>query len=164
MDFDRSLFIRGNRAMGLALVQAGLVSQQNLDQANARLIDCLRSGVLKGSGILPILTHEMNALPENHLLQHQAAQLGMGLIDLGSYQVRTPPGTDAAMCWATWTLPIDEREGIRFLASAYYLSQPVREAWETLCGGPVVWYAASLETLIAAIEKIEGSQTAAEAK
>lgn len=155
MDIDRSLFIRSNRAMGLSLVQSGLVTQQNLDQANARLIDSVRAGKLKGVGILPILTHEMNVLSETQLLQHQASENGIGLIDLASYQTRTPPGSDPALCWATWTVPVDEREGIHFLASAYHMSQPVRACWEQLLGGALVWYAASLQTLIEAIEKIE---------
>ena len=157
MDIDRSLFIRSNRAMGLALVQSGLVTQQNLDQANARLIDCVRAGKLKSVGILPILTLEMNVLSETQLLQHQAAENGLGLIDLSSYQMRAPQGMDAALCWATWTVPIDEREGIHFLASAYHMSQPVRACWEQLLGGALVWYAASLQTLVETIEKIEGS-------
>jgi hypothetical protein len=155
MDIDRSLFLRGNRALGQALVQAGLVTQQDLDLANARLIDCVRSGQLKGNGLLPILTHEMNVLSETHLLQHQAAECGIGLIDLHSYQVRPGPGVDPAACWATWTMPIDEREGVHFMVSAYYLSQPARAYWEQLLNGNMVWYAASLPVLIEAFEKLE---------
>jgi hypothetical protein len=159
MDIDRSLFIRGNRALGLALVQAGLVSQQNLDDANARLIDCVRSDKLRATGLLPILTHDMNVLSETQLLQYQAEH-GAGLIDLHSYQAHVPTGTDAAACWATWTLPIDEREGIHFLASAYYLSPPVRTHWEQILGKTLVWYAASLQVMSEAIERIETPATA----
>jgi len=154
MDIDRSLFIRGNRSLGLALVQAGLLSQQNLDDANARLIDCVRSDKFRAMGLLPILTHDMNVLSETQLLHYQAEH-GAGLIDLHSYQTRVPVGTDAAACWATWTLPIDEREGIHFLASAYFLSQPVRTYWEQILGTNLVWYAASVQVMIEAIERIE---------
>lgn len=154
MDIDRSLFIRGNRALGLALVQAGLITQQNLDDANARLIDCVRSDKFRAMGLLPILTHDLNALSETQLLHYQAEH-GAGLIDLHSYQTHIPVGIDPGACWATWTLPIDEREGIHFLASAYYLSQPVRSYWEQLLGTNLVWYAASLQVMIEAIEKIE---------
>jgi len=156
MDIDKSLFIRSNRALGLALVQASLVNQSKLDEANARLIDCVRAGNLKGQGLLPILTHEMNALPETQVLQHQAGEHGIGLIDLNSYQVRPVLGTDPSACWATWTMPIDEREGIHFLASAYYLSQPVRSYWEQLLGTNLVWYATSLNVMIEAITHLEG--------
>jgi len=155
MDIDRSLFLRGNRALGQALVQAGLLTQQNLDLANARLIDCVRAGQLKGNGLLPILTHEMNVLSETRLLQYQATECGIGLIDLHSYQARPGAGVDAAACWATWTMPIDEREGVHFMVSAYYLSQPARGYWEQLLGGNMVWYAASLPVLIEAFERLE---------
>jgi hypothetical protein len=154
MDIDRSLFIRGNRALGMALVQAGLITQQSLDDANARLIDCVRSDKFRGSGLLPILAHDLKVLSETQLLQYQAEH-GAGLIDLESYQTRIPPTTDIAACWATWTLPIDEREGIHFLASAYYLSQPARAYWEQTLGNNLVWYAASLKVMIGAIERAE---------
>ena len=163
MDIDRSLFLRGNRALGLALVQAGLLTQQNLDLANAKLIDCVRADKLKGNGLLPILTHEMNVLSETQLLQHQVAECGLGLIDLGGYQVRPGPGVDAGACWATWSMPIDEREGIRFMASAYYMSHPVRAYWEQLLGGNMVWYAVSLQGMIEAIEHLEAQSGAAAA-
>jgi hypothetical protein len=161
MDIDRSLFLRGNRALGLALVQAGLLTQQNLDLANAKLIDCVRADKLKGNGLLPILTHEMNVLSETQLLQHEVTERGLGLIDLEAYQIRTGPGVDAGACWATWTIPIDEREGIRFMASAYYMSQPVRAYWEQLLGGNMVWYAVGLQGLIEAIERLEAQSGAA---
>ncbi len=158
MDIDKSLFIRGNRALGQALVQSGLLSQSRLDEANTRLIDTVRAGNLRAQGLLPILTHQLGALSENALLQYQAQECGTGLIDLHSYAMRQLPGTDPAACWATWTLPIDEREGVHFLASAYYLSQPVRAYWEQLLGGQIVWYAASQQVLIEGIERLE-SQT-----
>ncbi|MFA5257204.1 MAG: hypothetical protein WC360_03560 [Opitutales bacterium] len=160
MDIDRSLFIRGNRALGLALVQSGLLPQPLLDEANARLIDHVRAGKLKGQGLLTILSHDMQALSETQLLNYQAAEHGTGLIDLHSYQVRPPPGTDPMACWATWTIPIDEREGISFLASAYYLSQPVRSYWEQILGGNLVWYSASLQVLIESIERLEAQFSA----
>jgi hypothetical protein len=156
MEIDRSLFIRSNRAMGLALVQGGLVSQQSLDEANARLIDVVRTGELRAKGILPILTHDMKVLDEAQLLKHQASgEHGIGLIDLHSYAVRQPAGTDPGACWATWTLPVDEREGIHFLASAYHPSQPARAYWEQTLGSNLVWYAASLQVLIDGIERFE---------
>jgi hypothetical protein len=154
MEIDRSLFIRCNRALGLALVQAELVSQNDLDEANARLIECVRAGRLRAMGLLPILTHEMKVLSEVKYLQHQGDR-GIGLIDLHSYTVRHPPGTDPGACWATWTMPFDEREGIHFLASAYQPSQAVRTYWEQLLGGNIVWCAASQQVMIEAIEKLE---------
>ena len=163
MDIDRSLFIRSNRALGLALVQEGLLNQPNLDQANGVLIDNVRAGKLRASGLLPILVNDMKSLSEELLLQNQAAEHGVGLIDLHSYQMRLPQGTDPAACWATWTLPIDEREGVHFMASAYYLSQPVRAYWEQLFGGSMIWYAASMQVLAEAIERIE-TQVAAPAQ
>lgn len=156
MDIDRSLFIRGNRAMGQALVQAALITQHNLDDANARLIDCVRSDQFRMAGLLPILTLDMKVLSEPQLL-HYESEHGTGLIDLHSYQVRPAVGTDIAACWATWTLPIDEREGIHFLASAYYLSQPVRAYWEQVLGANLVWYAASLSVISEAIERMEAA-------
>lgn len=155
MDIDRSLFLRGNRALGQAFVQAGLLTQQNLDLANVRLIDCVRAGELKGNGLLPILTHEMDVLSETQLLQYQVSECGIGLIDLHSYQVRPGAGIDASACWATWTMPVDEREGVHFMASAYYLSQPARSYWEQLLGGEMIWYAASLKVLIETFERLE---------
>jgi hypothetical protein len=160
MDIDRSLFIRSNRALGLSLVQGGLLGQPNLDQANAALIDNVRAGKLRASGLLPILVNEMKSLSEDKLLQNQAAEHGLGLIDLHSYQMHLPQGTDPTACWATWTLPIDEREGVHFMASAYYLSQPVRAYWEQLFGGSLVWYAASMQVLAEAIERVEAQMAA----
>ncbi|MBN1403645.1 MAG: hypothetical protein JW942_04160 [Opitutales bacterium] len=155
MDIDKSLFIRSNRTLGQSLVQAGLLSQNHLDEANAQLIDCVRAGNLRAQGLLPILTHQMKVLSEDSLLQYQATEHGLGLMDLHSYTARQPVGTDPAACWATWTLPIDEREGIHFLASAYYTSQHARTYWEQLLGANIVWYAASQQVLIEGIEKLE---------
>lgn len=154
MNIDRSLFIRSNRSLGLALVQAGLLAQQDLDLANAKLIDCVRADELKGSGLLPILTHDMGVLSEAKLLQYQTEEHNLGLIDPDAYQIHPTPGIDPTACWATWTMPVDERDGIHFLATAYYLSQPARTHWEQAIKGPIVWYGASLQTMINAMDKL----------
>ncbi len=154
MQIDRSLFIRGNRALGMALVEGELVNPAQQEQANARLMDVVKSGNLRGSGLLPILLHELRTLDEATLLNYQTSHHSLGLIDLRSYELHPPGGVTPGPCWTTWTLPFDEREGTTFLATAYYLSNPVRLYWEQLFGGNVVWYAATLKTLIEGIERL----------
>lgn len=157
MQIDRSLFIRGNRALGVALVEADLVSLAQQEQANLRLMDVMKSGNLRGGGLLPILLHDLRLLDETVLLNHQVARHSLGLIDLTSYDLHVPGGVTPGPCWTTWTLPFDEREGTTFLATAYYLSPPVRTYWEQLLGGDAVWYAASLKTMIDALERFGGA-------
>jgi hypothetical protein len=156
MDIDKSLFIRGNRALGQHWCRVVFSRKVASTRPTPALSTTVRAGNLRAQGLLPILTHQLGALSENALLQYQAQECGTGLIDLHSYAMRQMPGTDPAACWATWTLPIDEREGVHFLASAYYLSQPARAYWEQLLGGQIVWYAASQQVLIEGIERLEG--------
>ena len=49
---------------------------------------------------------------------------------------------DVDACYATRTLPFDQVEDIIFLATTYYLSNPVRDFWESKYEGTVVWMVA----------------------
>lgn len=157
MQIDRSLFIRSNRSLGLALLEADLVTLQQQELASVRLMEVVRAGSLRGSGILPILIHDLHALEEAAHMEHLATRYSLGLMDLRAYDVHLPGDVMPAACWATWTVPFDEREGTVFLASAYYLSNPVRSYWEQLLGSNIIWYASPLKSLTDALERISAS-------
>ena len=157
----RPQLMRANRLLGAALVAAGLVSVEQLEAANERLVELLRENNDRRASLLGVLTRETGALSEEKLLLYQTGAHDIGIVDLRTYDVpgdfRKP--ADPAACWATWTVPFDHEEDCTFVATAYYLSPAVRDYWEKRLGH-ILWYAAPLAVITGFLEKTEEAEAA----
>lgn len=161
MEANRSLYIRANRGLGTALVREGLITHEKHDAAAQRLLELTQADNLRGTGLLSILVNEHRSLSEEALLDHLATQHGAPLVDLRCCNVLPTPQLDPGACWATWTMPYDEREGVHFVATCYYLSEQSRTWWEKRLGGEVIWYVTGLSAMAAAIERYSAHQAMA---
>lgn len=157
----RSLLMRANRLLGASLVEANLVSVDQLENANEKLLELIADGTPRQCTLLGVLAYDLKAVKEEDVLQHCVDEHGIGLIDLhayeGSEEVRV--GLNHAACWATWTLPFDRDEDFVLVATAYYLSPAVRTFWEKQLGGHIIWYGATLETISDALERLSAPKS-----
>ncbi len=160
----KPLIMRANRLLGATLVDQNLVSIDDLDKANERLLEITSS---KSSdhqaSLLSILVNEMQALKEDVLFEKYIEDYGLGIID--ARNIELPEELSMTLkpdeCWATWTIPFDQVEDTRYLATAYYLSNPVRKYWEDKVKGNVIWFATSLESIIGFLEGVESAASSA---
>jgi hypothetical protein len=152
----RSLLMRGNRLLGASLVEANLVTVDNLENANEKLLELIAGGTPRQCTLLGVLAYDLKVLKEEDVLQHCVDEHSVGVIDLAQYEgaeeVRV--GLNHAACWATWTLPFDREEDFTLVATAYYMSPAVRTFWEKQIGGPVIWYVTTLEAIAESLERL----------
>ena len=87
----------------------------------------------------------------------------LGLVDLRNYDTSDDikKTLDIDACWATWSVPFDRDEDFHFIATAYYLSPPVRVFWEKHCNGPILWFGTTLEGIAEHLERIAADRAAA---
>jgi hypothetical protein len=157
MQQHRALILRSNRFLGSALVDKGLVSTNDLEEANGKFMEAIQAADLKRASILSTLLFELKKLEEAKLLDYLVEEMKLGLVDLDFIELRSlrPMEVDLDLCWGTSTVPFDVVEGIHFLASCYYMSAPVVKHWETMLGGRVIWYGTSTSSLSRALGHIE---------
>lgn len=153
----RPLMLRGNRFLGSALVKANLITIDQLEEANQKLLDIIHGGQLKQASILNILSFEMGVLDESDVISYTADENDLGMVDLRNYDILNTydKSVDVDLCWATWTIPYDVLEGIHMVATSNYLSLPTVQHWEQKLGGKVVWYISSNRSLSHALEILE---------
>ncbi len=146
--------MRANRRMGASLVDYNLVDVSELEAANERLLEIVKDGIGRRTSILGLLSGEMNAVDERELIRRQVEEFNLAPIALGNAEREETLFRDLEpdQLWATWTVPFDAQDNFTFLASAYYLSSYVREYWEELLGGPVLWFVASMNDISEVIE------------
>jgi hypothetical protein len=151
----RSLLMRANRLLGASLVEANLVTLDQLENANEKLLELISEGAPRHCTLLGVLVYELKVLKEEDVLQHCVDEYGLGLIDLRVYEgpEDIKAGLNLAACWATWTLPFDREEDFTLVATAYYLSPAVRTFWEKQIGGPVIWYGTTLDEIAETLER-----------
>lgn len=156
----RSLLMRANRLLGASLVEANLVTVDQLESANERLLELIASGTPRQCTLLGVLAYDLRAVSEEDVLQHCVDEHNIGLIDLRTYEgaEEVKLGLSQPACWATWTVPFDRDEDFTFVATAYYMSPAVRAYWEKQFDGRVVWYGATLETIAEALERLAASK------
>lgn len=149
--------MRSNRLLGAALVEANLIKIEDLEKANERLLEIIALDQPRQCTVLGILAYEMKALREEDALQHVVDNDGAGLVDLRDYDVSDDikRNLDPGACWATWSVPFDHEEEFHFVATAYYLSPPVRAFWEKQLNGPILWFGTTLEGIADYLEKAE---------
>lgn len=146
--------MRANRRMGASLVDYNLVDVSELEAANERLLEVVKEGIGRRTSILGLLSAEMNAVDERELIRRQVEEFNLAPIALGGAEREETLFRDHEpdQLWATWTVPFDSQDNFTFLATAYYLSSYVREYWEELLGGPVLWFVASMNDISELIE------------
>ena len=154
MATHRSLLMRANRRMGASLVDHNLVDLSELEAANERLLEVIKDGIGRRTSILSLLVTEMNVVDEAALIRRQVEEFNLAPISLAHAERDETlfRKLDSDQLWATLTVPFDMQDNFTFLASAYYLSSYVREYWEDLLGGPVLWYIATMNDLSEVIE------------
>lgn len=166
-----SLVLKSNRALSSRLSEVGLVGMKDLDAANEIFVSSLREKDVRYSSLLRVLLFETQSLKESDLLGYQLRELKLGAIPLGSYHVSEEliAGFRLDECIATWTLPVDLMGEIHVMASAYYLSDFVRQFWEQKIGRenllwsvcPYMELDSLFEKLLSAVGSAENSDTPA---
>jgi hypothetical protein len=154
----KPLIMRANRLLGASLVEQGLVSIDDLDEANERLLELIASHASgRQVSLLSILVNEKRCLDENRLLEKIVEDHVLGIIDIRN--IDYPEALQATLktgeCWATMTVPFDHVENTWYLATTYYLSPAVRSYWEDKIQGNVVWFASSIESITEFLEAFD---------
>lgn len=157
MQQHRALILRSNRFLGSALVDKGLVSTVDLEEANGKFMEAIQSADLKRASILSTLLFELKKLDEAKLLDYLCEEEKLGLVDLNFIQLKSlrPMNVDLSLCWASSTVPFDHVEGTYMVATCYYMSAPVIKHWEEMLDGRVLWYGTTISSLSRALERIE---------
>ncbi|MFT5836627.1 MAG: hypothetical protein ACI9ZV_000123 [Candidatus Azotimanducaceae bacterium] len=157
MQQHRALILRSNRFLGSALVDKGLVSAGDLEEANGKFMDEIQSADLKRASILSTLLFDLKKLEEAKLLNYLVEEEKLGLVDLDFVELQAlrPMNVDLSLCWASSTVPFCHVEGTYLVATCYYMSAPVIKHWEDLLDGRVIWYGTSTSSLSRALVRIE---------
>ncbi len=152
----RSIMMRANRLLGASLVDCNLITVDQLENANEKLLELIATAHPRQCTLLGVLAYDLRVISEHDVLQYSVDEHHIGLVDLrtydGSEELRTTVNQPA--CWATWTLPFDREEDFILIATAYYLSPAVRMYWEKQYGGQVIWYGTTLESIAEALERL----------
>jgi hypothetical protein len=165
MDSTQALLLKANRLLGVGLVRQGLVTDDALEEANGIFLEALHGEQATRPSLLRVLLHETRALDEAQLLAHLVDDHGLGICQLSRYELEPYAAyrtTGLGPCRITASLPFDHVEGFTFIATAYYLSPPVRQFWENTVDGPVIWYGAAFQDIHEAIEELGAEETVSE--
>ncbi len=151
----RPLILRGNRFLGSSLLEKQLITNEQLEAANEKLLEAIQGGNLQVANILSILVYETQALEEAAMVDRIVQDYKVGLIDLSQFSMAhfNEMHVDPDLCLATYTVPFDKVEDFTLLATSYYLSRPVLKHWEDLFEGHVIWYYGSMASIPEAIER-----------
>lgn len=157
MQQHRALILRSNRFLGSALVDKGLVTSGDLEEANGKFMEAIQLADLKRASILSTLLFDLKKLEEAKLMEYLAEEEKLGLVDLNFVELQSlrPMNVDLSLCWASSTVPFDHVEGTYLVATCYYMSAPVIKHWEEILDGRVIWYGTSTSSLSRALERIE---------
>lgn len=152
----RSILMRGNRLLGASLVEANLVTVDQLENANEKLLELIAAGTPRQCTLLGVLAYDLKVVREEDVLQYCVEEHNIGLIDLRQYEGSEDAraGISLPACWATWTLPFDREEDFTLVATAYYLSPAIRAFWEKQIGGPIIWYGTTLDEIAETLERL----------
>jgi len=154
----RPLFLRANRALGSALVEHKLVTPEQLDAANGRLLELMKNGEFKHASLLNLLLAVEGGPKETAIVQYQLDTHDLGLINLTNYHLeRSVEATvDVPACWATRTLPYERQEEFVFLATNFYLSEAVRKFWQDFYKDyQLVWSVATSGNMAESLERMD---------
>jgi len=154
----RPLIVRSNRTLGSLLLEKKLVTSDQLNAANEKLIEYLDKEDLRRASILHVLIFDMQVLQEDAYLEAVIEKFALSLMDLHSCQFKKVAelSLDPAACWATWTIPFDIIDDFYLLASLHYPSPQVTKFWQDKFPGKhIIWYAIAVRSFQAGMEKLE---------
>jgi len=152
----RALILRSNRFLANTLNENGLVNEDDIDEANEKLLDAIDAGNLRQISVLNILIYDLKKLEEKDYIDFIVKEMKIGLINLRNYKPRPIANemNDPDICWSTWTVPFDLVGDYYLVATAYYPSQPVIEYWDSIADRPIVWYGASIQCVTETIDRV----------
>lgn len=162
---SRPLILRSNRFLGSALVERALITNEDLEAANEKLLEIIQSGDLKGANLLNILLYDLNVLDESKLIDNIVDEYHLGMVDLMNYDLSAMKDMNLNydLCWATFTVPFDRVEDFVMIGTAYYLSKPAVNFWEEQFEGTnIIWYVCSLSSVAGAMERFQTELNAEE--
>ncbi len=161
-----SLMIKSNRVLGTRLVEAGLTSVEEMDKANEDFIGLARAKDIRRASLLRIMVYDHQCLAEESLLDYQLEHHPVGAVMLENYDIDEELCDDIPLelMRASWTLPIDRVGNRWFLATAYYMSDVVRNFWEERLNGRINWYVSSMSQLELEFEAMAAKEAEAAAK
>ena len=165
MKNKKALILRSNRFLVSSLLDAGLITNAQMEIANEKFLEAAQSSdSYKNVSMLKILLHDLKALDEDRLLNHINDTHEIGLVDLRQIQPFKPSNQqiDQSICWATLTVPFDQVDQTFMLATCYYMSSPAIKYWEELLGNKVIWYATSIFSITPYLETFEKHMSAVE--
>ncbi len=154
----QQLIIRSNRYLTATLLERKLISAEDAEQANAKLLSLIQADNIKQTSVLNILIYELKALEESVLINNMVDVDKAGLIHLSNIDLKLSASLnpDFSLNWATWSLPFDRLGNSICIATSYLLSSPVIEFWQTQFEKDIVWYATGIQSLTDALERLEG--------
>jgi hypothetical protein len=155
-----SLLIKSNRVLGTRLVEADLTNVEEMDKANDVFIQFARAKDIRRASMLRVLVYDNQSLKEESLLDYQLENYPVGAVMLENYVLDEELLAEQPLelMRASWTLPIDRVNGRWFLATAYYMSDIVREFWEERLEGRVTWLVSSLSQLEGVFDRLAEEQ------
>mgnify|MGYP000482753244 CR=1 FL=1 len=158
---NRALVLRSNRFLANRLSEVGLVTDDDINEANQKLLEAIEAGNPRQVSILNSLIFELKRLDEKDYIDFVLNECQVGLIALRNYRIR-PMGNemnDPDVCWATWTVPFDRVGDYYLVATAYYPSKPVIEHWEKIADMPIIWYGATIQGITESIDRLTRDET-----
>ncbi|MEN9841062.1 MAG: hypothetical protein RL376_862, partial [Verrucomicrobiota bacterium] len=81
----RSLLMRANRLLGASLVEANLVTVDQLEAANEKLLELIAGATARQCTLLGVLAYDLKVVKEEDVLHHCVDEHNIGLIDLRTY-------------------------------------------------------------------------------
>ncbi len=154
----RPLIVRSNRTLGTLLLEKKLITSDQLDIANEKLLENLEKGDLRRANILHVLMFDMQVLNEEAYLEMVIEKYSLALMDLHGCQFKKTADLDLDLtaCWATWTIPFDLVDDFYLIATVLYPSPQVVKFWqEKYAGKNIIWYVLTVRSFQSAMEKIE---------
>ena len=127
-----------------------------MEQANETFIKLARQKDLKRASLLRILIYDNQTLKEESLLDYQIETYSLGALMLENYKIDGVI-TDQhpyEFMHASWTIPIDFRDNRWVVATAYYMSNVVRQFWEDRLDGRITWYVSTLNQIETVLEEL----------
>lgn len=152
---NQQLILRSNRFLAATLLEKRLISSEDVEKANAKLLSFFQSGKMRYASVLSILIYDLKALDESKLIQRLVDESKVGLVHLGHFDVSKMPleGVDIEECWTTMTIPFDRIGNAICLATCYYLSNPVIEFWKQKFPH-IIWYTTSVNSMTSTLESL----------